>query len=116
MTNPLNKANLLAYLSTSWSMDYSQLPDDVCLILGGTFEDRSKALHIEKTSETSCLPELSCSAHEEADTRMYVYICSYGLLYNTTMMPACGSSGYTDTDIIVLCMYLWCRLDGPVEL
>ena len=73
LKNPLNKGHILHYLSSSWCQNYRLLPDAVHLFLGGTFNDKSRTTVVTGT-QCSKIGQLSCSSHEEADTRMIAHI------------------------------------------
>jgi hypothetical protein len=109
--NLRNKANLLDFFTTSLS-DNKQIliPADMKFILGGTAHN-SGAVTITNMSIAN-VEELSCSAHEEADTRLmaHLFYCVQQLGFTRALVHA------TDTDVIVLCMYYFAILPSLIEL
>jgi len=107
--NPRNKANLLRYFS-DYVCDHSQelIPDGTTVILGGSFEDKGKAVAVRQDAQTS-LHSISCEEHEEADTRLIAHLsyCANSLGFKRAVVSC------TDTDVIMLCMYHFCFL--PVD-
>ena len=106
LKNPINKKNLLHYLSESWCQNCNLLPEGVSLILGGTFDEREKACIITR-HHCDELHVLSCSTHEEADTRMIAHIYISSVMFDCKrVVVQCE-----DTDVVMLCMYHLCRLN-----
>jgi len=87
------------------------LPQGFKLILGGMLKDPGKAVLLT-TTETAVVPELSCSSHEEADTRIFCH-----LLY---AVQHCGYQSAviqaTDSDIVLMAIYHVVRITGLQEL
>ncbi|KAL5015266.1 hypothetical protein ScPMuIL_009536 [Solemya velum] len=109
MSNADNKARLLSYLSKFWCQHSEEsIPKGITFMIGGTFEDRAKAVALRSGSMTS-LEMLSCEEHEEADTRIIAHLfhCADTLQHRRAVI----ARNYTD--IIVLCMYHFCHL--PLE-
>jgi len=102
LSNPSNKANLLSYLESCWSV--AALPDGFCSILGIS----SHAVRVTKEG-TTIMNELHCPNHEEADTRLFAHIanCRDG---SKVVIQA------TDTDIILLSLYHYPRLSNIRQL
>ena len=90
LKNPVNKGHLLHYLSSTWCQNHLTLPDRFSLVLGGTFNDKSRTTVVTK-SHCREIDQLSCSAHEEADTRMiaHVYI---SIAFLVVSLPVCKES------------------------
>ena len=105
LRNPLNKGHILHYLSSSWCQNNRLLPEGLHLFLGGTFNDRSRA-NVVTRGQCSVIDQLSCYAHEEADTRLMAHI------HFTIAAFGCQRVFVhaTETDVIMLCMYHFCRL------
>ncbi|MEW8545282.1 MAG: hypothetical protein AB2693_17300, partial [Candidatus Thiodiazotropha sp.] len=70
--NRRNKAHLLDYIGSSWMKNHARLPPDLKIILGGLLKDPEKTIEITKAGFME-LPDLACSEHEEADTRMFAH-------------------------------------------
>ena len=73
MKNPKNKANYLDFLSTYLCDNKNLIPEDVTIFLGGTFQDPGNTVRLTNTSVLN-VEELSCTEHEEADTRIVAHI------------------------------------------
>jgi hypothetical protein len=74
INNPQNKAGLLNYLGESWSRDHTALPDGLVFMLGGVFKDPAKTIVLKSDEPAVELQELSCTDHEEADTRIFAHV------------------------------------------
>ena len=105
LKNPLNKGHILHYLSSSWCQNYRLLPGGVHLFLWGTFNDKSRTTMVTGT-QCSEIDQLSCSSHEEADTRMIAHIHFTIAAFGCQRVVVHA----TDTDVIMLCLYHFCRL------
>ena len=107
MKNPRNKANLLEFVTESLCVDKQMIPENVTFILGGTSRESGLS-----NATVSTLDELSCSLHEEADTRIMAH-----LLYSVEQLGCTRAVVHaTDTDIIILSMYYYCCLASLQEL
>lgn len=108
LKNPVNKGNLLNYLATSWSQNTHEFPEGFNLVLGGTFKNKSRTVIVSK-GQCEQLDTLSCSAHEEADTRIvaHIYFSLTAFSCERVVVQA------TDTDVIMLCMYHYCKIGLP---
>ena len=109
MSNANNKGTLLSYFSNCLCQNAETLiPENVIVILGGSFETRSKSVAVRNGTCVE-IQALSCEQHEEADTRIMAHLayCADTLGYKRAVI-AC-----TDTDIIMLAMYHFCFL--PLE-
>ena len=107
MKNPRNKANPLELVTESLCVDKQMIPENVTFILGGTSRESGHTVVISNAT-VSTLDELSCSLHEEADTRIMAHLC-----YSVEQLSCTRAVVHaTDTDIIIFCMYyycVWCR-------
>ena len=112
INNVKNKANLLAYFTNSLRRHAAQeLPDDICVTLGGTSERGNVAISITNLNVVT-ITELECEKHEEADTRLIAhmaYSCTH-LEHKRAVVHA------NDTDIVVLCMCHFNRIENLQEL
>ena len=111
MQNRKNKANYLDFLSSYLCKNKNQIPEGVTFILGGTLKDPGDAVCVTNRS-LSNVQELSCSQHEEADTRIIAHLCYCVETLACTRVVVHA----TDTDIIILCMYFFSRLPTIQEL
>jgi len=102
LSNPCNKANLLSYLSSCWSI--ASLPDGFSLVLGISPD----AIRVTKNGATA-IRELHCPSHEEADTRIFAHIANCPD-ESVVIIQA------TDTDIILLSLYHFPRLMNIKQL
>ena len=80
------------------------LSDGLHLFLGGTFNDISRATVVTR-HQCSVIDQLSCSLHEEAHTIVIVIIHFTMAAFGCQMVFV----HVTDTDVIILCMYHFCR-------
>ena len=111
MKNPRNKANLLEFVTESLCVDKQMIPENVTFILGGTSRESGRTVVISNAT-VSRLHELSCSLHEEADTRIMAH-----LRYSVEQLGCKRAVVHaTDTDIIILSMYYYCCLASVQEL
>lgn len=111
LANPQNKANLLRFIGESWMTDHRGLPQGLHLIIGGILENPG---HTVLINNTGCheLPELACTKHEEADTRMFAH-----LSYSSTQEDcSTGVICSMDSDVFVLAMYYCMRIASLKEL
>jgi len=104
IANNANKAALLNFIAESWMENARSLPQGFKLILGGMLKDPGKAVLLT-IIETAVVTELSCSSHEETDTRIFCHLlcavqdCGYqradpsdGLGYRTHgNLPRCAN-------------------------
>ena len=98
--NPINKADLLFYITKSICRHFEEVPKGLSITFGGTGENSTDTV-IVKQSVVVMLPELGCANHKEADTRLIahvVYKCR-------TIHHARVVVHANDTDINLLCMY-----------
>ena len=111
MKNPRNKANLLEFVTESLCVDKQMIPENVTFILGGTSRESGRTVVISNAT-VSTLDELSCSLHEEADTRIMAH-----LWYSVEQLGCTRAVVHaTDTDILIFCMYYYCCLVSLQEL
>lgn len=111
MKNPRNKATLLEFVTESLCVDKQMIPENVTFILGGTSRESGRTVVISNAT-VSTLDELSCSLHEEADTRIMAH-----LWYSVEQLGCTRAVVHaTDTAIIILCMYYYCCLASLQEL
>lgn len=97
--NGNNKSSLLDYIGESWIQNMALLPPGVSITLGGVFKHPGRAVLINSL-EMKEIPELSCTQHEEADTRIFSHIAfSVEHGYKRAIIEA------TDTDIFIMSMY-----------
>ena len=108
--HPKNKANLLEFIASSFYNDICNLPNEMMIILGGFSKDKGEALKI--TSVSSSVLDLKCEDHEEEDTRLIAHLayCVEHLGHRRAVVYA------NDIDIIILCMYHFCRIQKLNEL
>lgn len=106
-----NKAALLNFIATSWMKNAHLLPQGFKLVLGGMLRDPGKTVLVS-TTETTVVPELCCSSHEEADTRIFCH-----LLYAVQKF-GCQKAVIqaTDSDVILMGVYHAVRITGLQEL
>lgn len=109
--NMQNKANLLDYIGNSWMENNARLPADLKVVIGGLMNDRSRTIEITKSGCTE-LPELACTEHEEADTRMFAHAAYCVQHYDCDVVVFQA----TDTDIFVNAMYYCTRIPTLKEL
>lgn len=102
VSNPKNKTNLLAYITSSWTE--SPLPEGLSLTIGID----TRGICVTNRGVTM-LEELCCTSHEEADTRIFAHIASC-TQSNSFVIHA------TDTDIVMLAIYHFPRLPHVREL
>ena len=102
LSNPCNKANLLSYLSSCWSI--ASLPDGFSLVLGFSPD----AIRVTKNGATA-IRKLHCPSHEEADTRIFAHIVNCPD-ESVVIIQA------TDRDIILLSLYHFPRLMNIKQL
>ena len=87
------------------------IPENVTFILGGTSRDSGRTVVISNAT-VSTSAELSCSLHEEADTRIMAH-----LWYSVEQLGCTRAVVHaTDTDIIILSKYYYCCLASLQEL
>lgn len=103
-----NKANLLKYLSESWSEPGSF--GNMKLVLSGGFKEETSTFMVGH-NHTSPVPELE-SNHEEADTRIILHVLySFEVLHLERVVVHSN-----DTDVIVMCIYYASKCDSITEL
>ena len=73
IANDSNKAALQNYLAVSWEKHMKELPRGFQLIVGGLASDLGKTLLLTAAGSSE-IPDLSCTDHEEADTRIFAHI------------------------------------------
>ena len=111
MKNPRNKANLLEFGTESLRVDKHMIPENVTFILGGTSRESGRTVVISNATVPT-LDELSCSLHEEADTRIMAH-----LWYSVEQLGCTRAVVHaTDIDIIILSMSYYCCLASLQEL
>ena len=72
ITNPQNKTNLVAFLTSAWvEMGQERLADGQQLVTGEGFPDTNQAVIINRGSFS--ITPLLVSDHEEADTRILLH-------------------------------------------
>jgi len=88
-----------------------ELPRGFQLIVGGLASDPGKTLLLTAAG-SSQIPHLSCTDHEEADTRIFARIsyCVNQYGYQRAVIQA------TDTDIFIMAIYYSVRIPGLKEL
>ena len=102
LSNPSNKTNLLKYLSESWSK--STVPDGITIVIA------VDAQTVQVSSYgVSILEELYCPTHEEADTRIFAHMAKFPEGCRVVVQA-------TDTDILMLCLYHYPRLENIEQL
>lgn len=52
--------------------NHAQLPPDFKVVIGGLLNDPGKTVEVTQSGLAE-IPELACSEHEEADTRMFAH-------------------------------------------
>ena len=111
MANPQNKAKLQAFLLRVMCDDSNYLPEDTTCIMGGMNGTDGSTVSVSKYS-TFDIADLSCSKHEEADTRIMAHLAY--------CLKVCGHERAviyaTDTDITLLSMYYLVFLSELKEL
>ena len=102
LSNPSNKTNLLKYLSDSWSK--STVPDGITIVIAVD----AQAVQVSSYG-VSILQELYCPTHEEADTRIFAHMAKFPEGSRVVVQA-------TDTDILMLCLYHYPRLENIEQL
>jgi len=111
ITNDSNKAALQSYLAVSLEKHTKELPRGFKLIVAGLASDPGKTFLLTAAGSSE-IPDLSCTDHEEADTRIFAHISYFVNQYGCQRAVIQA----TDTDIFIMAIYYSVRIPGLREL
>ena len=92
--------------------NFESVPSGVELILGGMHTSAGKTILLSQDG-TRVLPDLDCSTHEEADTRMFAHITHSA---TNRDQPVHIIVKATDTDVVLLSIYYSSRIEAIAEI
>ena len=111
ITRNENKAALLNFIAESWIKNAHRLPQGFQLILGGMLKNPGRAVLLTSNGVID-VPELSCTNHEEADTRIFCHLV-YAVQHRGYQRVVIRA---TDSDIILMAIYHTVRITDLQEL